>query len=49
MREMRNVHDILVEILKGRDYLEGLGVDGKTVLEYTLKKFGAKCRLNSLA
>jgi hypothetical protein len=33
MVEMKNVHKILVENLKGRDRLEDVGVDGKIILE----------------
>jgi hypothetical protein len=31
-----------LEDLKGRDYLEDLGIDGKTILEWILGKQGRK-------
>jgi hypothetical protein len=34
MEEMRNVHDV-----KGRDYLEDLGIDGR-ILKVDLKEIG---------
>jgi hypothetical protein len=33
MGEMSNVYKILVRNLKGKDYLEDIGVDGKIILE----------------
>jgi hypothetical protein len=38
MGEMRNVYNILVGNLKGRDHLEDLGVDGRLKLEWVLGK-----------
>jgi hypothetical protein len=40
MGEMRNAYKILVESLKGRDYLEGLGVDGKIIQDWKVVLFG---------
>jgi hypothetical protein len=37
--EMRNVHKILVESLKGRDYSEDLGVGGR-IIKWTEGKYG---------
>jgi hypothetical protein len=34
MVEMRNVYKILVRKPEGRDHLEDLGIDGKTILEW---------------
>jgi hypothetical protein len=34
----RNAYNILVENLKGRDHMEDLGVDGKIILEWILRK-----------
>jgi hypothetical protein len=34
----KNVCDTLLENLKGRDLLEDLGVDGKIILEWILRK-----------
>jgi hypothetical protein len=34
---MRNAYKILVGKLEGRDYLEGLGIDGKIILEWILR------------
>jgi hypothetical protein len=38
MGEMRNAYKILDVKLKGRDHLEGLGVDGRIILEWILGK-----------
>jgi hypothetical protein len=38
MVDMRNAYKILLENLKGRDYAEDLGVDGKIKLERILGK-----------
>jgi hypothetical protein len=38
MREMRDAYRSLVGNLKGRDYSEDLGVDGKIILERILGK-----------
>jgi hypothetical protein len=38
MGEMRNSYDILLENLKGRDYLEELGIDKKIISEWILGK-----------
>jgi len=35
------------ERLKGRDYAEDLGVDGKIILEWILGKYGRRCGLDS--
>jgi hypothetical protein len=35
---MRNAYKVLVENLKGRDYAENLGVDGRIILEWILGK-----------
>jgi hypothetical protein len=34
MREMRNPTVLLLEILKGRDHLEDVDVDGSIILEW---------------
>jgi hypothetical protein len=31
-----------LENLKGRDHLEDLGIDGKTILEWILRKYGRR-------
>jgi hypothetical protein len=38
MGEMRNVYTILFESLKGRDYLEDLGLDDRLTLKWILGK-----------
>jgi hypothetical protein len=35
---MRNAYKISSENLKGRDHLEDVGVDGKIILEWILRK-----------
>jgi hypothetical protein len=51
MGEARNAYNILLENLKGRDHLEDLGVYGKIILEWILRKQGGKvgttCSLSS--
>jgi hypothetical protein len=37
--EMRNAYKILFENLKGRDYLGDLGVHGRIISKWTLKKY----------
>jgi hypothetical protein len=38
MGGVRNAYNVLVENLKGEEYLEDLGVDRKVILESTLGK-----------
>jgi len=38
MGKMRNAYIILIGNLKRRDHLEGIGVDGKIILEWNLGK-----------
>jgi len=40
-REEKNTK-VWLENLKGRDQSEDLGVDGKTILEWILEKYGGK-------
>jgi hypothetical protein len=40
MVKMRNVHNILVEIVKGKDYSEDLGVNRKKIRGWILGKQG---------
>jgi hypothetical protein len=42
MGEMRNACTILVRKPEGKNHLEDLGIDGRTVLEWTLEKQGGK-------
>jgi hypothetical protein len=42
MGEMRNVYNIWLENLKGRDHSEDLGIYGKIILEQTLGKLDEK-------
>ena len=44
--EMRNSHRVLLENLKGRDYLDDLGIDGRIIL--SLRNVGGGCGLDSL-
>jgi hypothetical protein len=37
-KEMENPYKILTKNLKGRDHLEDLGVEGKIILEWILKR-----------
>jgi hypothetical protein len=41
MEEMRDAYNILVGKLKGRDHSD-LGVDGRTMLEWMLLRYGGK-------
>jgi hypothetical protein len=36
--DMRSACDIWSENLKGRDHLEDIGIDGRIILEYILRK-----------
>jgi hypothetical protein len=49
MGEMRNEYSLffLLEILKGRDHSEDLGIDGKIILEWILGKHGGKCGMDA--
>ena len=38
----RNAYRVLMGNLKERDHLEGLGIDGRTVLELLLKKYNGR-------
>jgi hypothetical protein len=38
MGEMRNAYSTWLENLEGRDHLEDLGVDGKIILEWILRR-----------
>jgi hypothetical protein len=38
MDEMRNACRILSEHLKGRDHLENIGIDGRIILKWILRK-----------
>jgi hypothetical protein len=38
MEEIRNIYNIFVEKMKGRDHLKDLGVDGRIILERILGK-----------
>jgi hypothetical protein len=42
--ELRNVYNILVENLKGRDYSEDVDVDGIILIELILEKYGDEVR-----
>jgi hypothetical protein len=39
MREQRNAHRLLVGKPKGKNHLEDLGIDGRIILNYILKKY----------
>jgi hypothetical protein len=41
MEKVKNISTILVG-LKGRDHLEDLGIDGKAVFKFRLRKWGCK-------
>jgi hypothetical protein len=42
MGETRNPYNILVGNLKGREHSEDLGIDGRIILEWILRKLGGK-------
>jgi hypothetical protein len=42
MEEMRNAYKILVESLKVRDHLEDLGLYGKIILKWLIRKQGGR-------
>jgi hypothetical protein len=42
MGAIRNTHSIVVGKLVGKNHSEGLGVDGKIILEWILWKYGVK-------
>jgi hypothetical protein len=44
MGEMRNAYTILIGNIAGRDHSEDLGVFGRIILEYRLRKLGGKLR-----
>jgi hypothetical protein len=45
---MRARNECWSEELKGRDHLEGLGIDGKMILKCVLKELGGICGLNAI-
>jgi hypothetical protein len=47
MVEMRMLTKSRLEILKGRDYSEDLGVDGRLILNWTLRNRIVGCELDS--
>jgi hypothetical protein len=40
MRKNRNAYKILVAKPEGKNHLEGLGVDGRIILEWSFRKWG---------
>jgi hypothetical protein len=42
MVEIRIVYTILVKNLKGRDHSEGVGIDGRIILKWILRKMCGK-------
>jgi hypothetical protein len=40
MKEIRNAYNILVMNLQGRDHLRNIGVNGRIMLKWIIKKYG---------
>jgi hypothetical protein len=44
MGEMRSAYKVFVRKPEGRDYLEGIGIDGRIILKWILGKYDRKLR-----